>query len=121
LIRFFLVLIVVALVVLLVGVAGVRAGVIAQLPSFFYETTALVVLCTGGLYRFLARSATPDLFVQLYLLTMVVKLMGYGCYIFVMLFLDRTGGGANVVFFLLMYGLFTLLEIAFLYRRISSR
>jgi len=121
LIRFLLVLIAVALAVLLCGLAAVRMGAIAQLPSFFYETLVLTVLCTGGLYRFLDRSATPDLFVQLYLLTMVVKLLGYGCYIFIVLFMDRPGGAANVVFFLLMYGVFTLLEIAFLYRRISSR
>jgi len=120
LIRFLLLLLGIALVVVLGSMLAVRLGVLADLPSFFYETTILVVLCTAGLCRFLTRPAPPDFFVQLYLLTMVVKLMGYGCYIFVVLFLDPAGGPANVVFFLLLYGFYTLLEIVFLHRRISG-
>lgn len=119
-IRFILVLLAISLLVLLCGEGIIRAGLINHRPSFFYETLALVAITTGGLYRYLSRAGTPGFFVQLYLLTMVVKFMAYGCYVFVILFLDPPGGGANVVFFLLIYGLFTILEISFLYRRISE-
>lgn len=118
-IRFILTLFAVSLVLIFCGEAAVRAGMMDR-PSYFYETLALVAVTTGGLYRYLSRAGTPGFFVQLYLLTMVVKFLAYGCYVFIILFLDRPGGASNVVFFLLIYGVFTVLEISFLYRRISE-
>jgi hypothetical protein len=57
--------------------------------------------------------------VQLYLLSMVVKLIAFLAYNLVMVLDDRKGAMANVLYFLLVYFIFTAVEIAFLYKRIS--
>ena len=62
--------------------------------------------------------AGDNSFVQLYLLTMVVKLLAYCAYNVVIILQDRENAGINVGFFLITYLLFTTLELAFLYRRI---
>mgnify|MGYP003580014521 FL=1 len=61
----------------------------------------------------------PSLFVQLYLLSMVVKLVG--CLIFLLLIVlaDRAGAVANAVYFMVVYFVFTTAEIGFLYPKIS--
>lgn len=59
------------------------------------------------------------MFVTLYLLSMAVKLLAYGAYVVVMIIYDNEGATENVVFFMAAYALFTGLEVAFLYRKIS--
>src|SRR5690606_31810947 len=94
-------------------------GWISETPSFLYETTWLVALLTSILFVYLYRIDNRTLFVQVYLLSMVIKLIAYlGYNVWVMLE-DRAGAEANTVFFLVTYGLFTVLEIAFLHRKIS--
>jgi hypothetical protein len=51
---------------------------------------------------------------------MVVKLLAYGAYNVAVIIMDRAGAPSNVVFFLVLYFIFTALEVAFLYRKISS-
>jgi hypothetical protein len=51
---------------------------------------------------------------------MVVKLLACFAYNLVMILEDRTGAAFNVIYFMVVYFLFTALEIAFLYRRISG-
>jgi hypothetical protein len=52
---------------------------------------------------------------------MVVKLLAYGAYNFVMIIDDRGGATENVVWFSVLYFIFTAVEIGFLYRRISRQ
>ncbi len=59
-------------------------------------------------------------FVQLYLLSMAVKIVAYASFNFIMVLIDKPGANANVVFFLFAYSIFTLIEIAFLYRRFAA-
>jgi hypothetical protein len=92
---------------------------IPALPSFFYQTILFLLFGTFMIFRYLYRVEKPDLFVRLYLLTMVLKFIAYGAFIFLVILEDRDGAPANVVFFLLLYLLFTALEIAFLHRKIS--
>jgi len=89
-------------------------------PSFLYQTIVFVTFTTTVIFGYLYRVATASLFVQLYLLTMVVKVLAYGAYSYFMIMSDEHGARINVAFFLLSYLIFTATEIAFLYRRISS-
>ncbi len=103
------------------GIGCIRIGSTA-LPSFFFQTTILFYcLVRGLLYIYLYRFNKPDFFIQLYLLTMAVKLLAYGAYNFFMIMEDRQGAANNVVWFMILYFIFTGLEIAFLYQKISKR
>ncbi|HTE34133.1 MAG TPA: hypothetical protein VK666_27320 [Chryseolinea sp.] len=88
-------------------------------PSFFYQTNIFLSFTTFVIFAYLFRAARPDFFVQLYLLSMAVKLLAYGTYAGIMITEDRLGAAKNVVFFLILYVVFTALEIVFLYRKIS--
>jgi len=90
-------------------------------PTFFYQTLIFLFVTTGGLYRFLLKTKLerPDYFVQLYLLTMVVKLIAYSVYLFIMVRSQPQDVAKNIVFFMAVYFVFTALEIAFLYRHIN--
>lgn len=89
------------------------------LPSFLYQTLILLAFSTALIYRYLYKVDKSEYFVQLYLLTMTVKLLAYGVYCVFMVLQDKAGATANVVFFMVVYATFTFLEITFLYRRIS--
>jgi len=107
----------------LVVCACVIAGcsfLLAQIqPSFFYQTLIFLVFSTAVIYQYLYKIDKPDFFVQLYLLTMAVKLLAYGVYNVFVILEDKPGAVANVVFFMIVYFIFTALEIAFLYRKIT--
>jgi len=94
---------------------------IGAIPSFFYQTLFFVPFTTFVIFAYLFKVSKPGIFVQLYLLTMVVKFIGYGAYMFFVIMDDKSGAPGNVVFFMLLYAFFTALEIAFLFRKISPR
>ena len=96
-----------------------RQGWIPALPSFLYETTWLVALVTTILFVYLYRSDKTRFFVQFYLLSMVVKLIAYLAYNLIFILQHRSGAFSNVVYFFLVYLIFTGIEIAFLHRKIS--
>jgi hypothetical protein len=121
LIRFILVLLVTGGVLALSGIVAVQQHVVSGLPSFFYQTLIFLVFSTGVIYGYLYKAGSTGFFVQLYLLTMAVKMLAYGAYIFIIVHQDKQGAFANVVFFMIIYGLFTALEIGFLYRKITHR
>jgi hypothetical protein len=115
-------------VALLITTAVLTGGVmlavyeawIAKHPSFFFQTQIFLVFSTVVIYAYLYKVNKPDFFVQLYLLTMTVKLLAYGVYVYFMISEDPTGAFENVVFFMGVYITFTVLEITFLYQKISS-
>jgi len=118
-IRFFIVVVVATAIVGGATWLLLEAGVLTSIPSFFYQTLILVPLSTFFIYRYLVRLAKPSLFTQFYLLSMVVKLIAYLAYNLVMVLEDRTGAIVNVSFFLVLYVIFTILEVVFLYRKIT--
>ena len=120
-IRFFLTLLLVALILVALVWFSADSHWISALPSFFYQTTILLLFGTGLLYVYLYKFDKPDFFIQLYLLTMGIKLLAYGAYNFFIITEDRVGAVNNVVWFMTLYFIFTALEIAFLYKRISKR
>ena len=89
-------------------------------PSFFYQTLIFLVFATTTIFAYLYHTNKADFFVQLYLLTMVVKFLAYGVYNLFMIMEDKDGAALNVVFFMILYIVFTTLVITFLYRRISN-
>ena len=91
------------------------------MPSFFYPTLLFLLLGTAIIYRYLIKVEKPEFFVQLYLITMAMKLLTYGAYCWVMIAQDNAGAPANVGFFLAVYLAFTVLEIGFLFHKISAK
>ena len=119
-IRFFLTLVGVTLLFVLAAWIIIDQQWVTSLPSFFYQTLIFLFFGTGLLFVYLYRFDKPDFFVQLYLLTMAVKLLAYGAYNFFMVMEDKMGARQNVVWFMILYFIFTVLEIGFLYRKISN-
>ena len=119
-IRFFLTLGTVTLILLLAAHGMVNQQWINSLPSFFYQTLIFLVFGTSLLFVYLYKFDKQGPFVQLYLLTMAVKLLAYGAYNFFMIMEDKIGARQNVVWFMALYFVFTALEIGFLYRKIAN-
>jgi hypothetical protein len=119
LIRFFLSLATAALVFVAAAYGLIGQPWLKALPSYFFQTLILLLFGTGLIFVYLYRFNRQDLFVHIYLLSMVVKLLAYGAYSFFMIMDDEAGAVANVTWFMLLYLIFTLLEIVFLYRKIS--
>jgi hypothetical protein len=95
-----------------------REAFLVSLPTFLWSTLIFLNLSTAVIYIFLTRSQ-PSAFVQKYLMSTVLKLLGYGIYNVVIILKDRDNAGLNVAFFMITYFLFTTLELAFLYRKMS--
>lgn len=93
---------------------------ITGMPTYFFESLAILTIFTLVIYRYLDRVSNPGVFIQLYLLSMVIKLLAYGTYVVVMIIGDHAGANRNVAFFMVMYFVFTALEVAFLYRKIAG-
>jgi len=108
-----------------IGVAGlvlisVRLGWIEAAPSYYVRSLLILAAFTAVIYRYLDRLKQPGLFVQIYLLSMAVKLIAYGVYVVLMIVDDKPGANKNVLFFLILYVVFTTLEVAFLHRKIAG-
>lgn len=92
------------------------------LPSFFYQTIVLLFLGAAGIYYYLVdiKNEKPKYFVQLYLLTLVVKLIAYGVYILFVVMNNPAQAAQNAGVFMATYLIFTAIEIGFLYRKVNE-
>lgn len=95
-------------------------GAINALPSFLYPSTWLMAFVTTVIFLYLYKVAKPSQFVQLYLLSMVVKLLACLAFILLVVLKDRAGAVANTVYSVVVYFLFTIAEVVFLYAKISG-
>jgi hypothetical protein len=96
-----------------------RSGHFIELfPTFFWQTLIFLNFSTLLIYYYVIRSG-KNAFVQLYLLTMVLKLFAYCAYNIAIILQDRENAGINVGFFMITYLVFTTLELVFLYKRIG--
>jgi len=118
-IRFVVVLLVAATVTGGLTILARNLSWIDALPSFFYQTILFLLFATSVVFRYLFRIEKPDFFVRLYLLTLALKIVVYGVYNLIVILEDRSGAARNVAFFMIIYVLFTALEVIFLYRKIS--
>lgn len=91
------------------------------LPSYFYETLILLLIGTVGLYFYLVdiKKERSEFFVQLYIATLFAKILAYGAYVLFMVWDDKAQAGDNALFFMVTYFLFTVVEIIFLYVKVS--
>jgi hypothetical protein len=119
--RFVAVVLAVTISVAILVVISLRLGWIAAAPSYYLQSLILLSLFTVVIYRYLDRLKNPGLFVQIYLLSMAVKLVAYGAYVILMILDDKAGANKNVLFFLVLYVIFTALEVGFLYRKIAGK
>jgi len=111
--RFLVGLIGMALVVLAVMLFLTEAGAIAS-PSFLYATLMVMTVSTALIFFFLEHThpRQPLDFVRNFMLTVVLKIVLSGFYVFVFLRLDPAAANANVSFFIVNYFLFTAYEVA---------
>ena len=108
------------LTALFIGAIGFWA---LETPTeYFFRTLIFLFVSTAGLYRFLLRTKQqrPDFFVQFYLATMVVKLIAYGAYMFIVVTSQAEKPVYDVAFFMVVYFIFTAIEIGFLYRQVNQ-
>ena len=118
-ILFFVVLLVAAITTAGLTILAKHLSLIGGLPSFFYQTILFLLFATFVVFRYLYRIEKPEFFVRFYLLTMALKFVAYGAFNLIVILEDRKGAAQNVAFFLLTYLVFTILEVVFLYRKIS--
>ncbi len=87
-------------------------------PSFLILILSALAITTWLVYFFIQRANRED-FIRNYLLTIVVKLLAGGIFIFTLLYIDKPGSAANAILFMVAYLLFTGLEVGFLFKRLS--
>ena len=111
------------LVVSLLWLGIVKGAWGAQQPSYALELLAALAVTTVLIFYYLLQwvRKQPQLFTQFYLLTIAMKLLGYGALIAFVVIDDPAGAIPNVVLFLLTYVLFTFLEVLFLFLQVTRR
>ncbi|NOS90739.1 MAG: hypothetical protein HOP30_02345 [Cyclobacteriaceae bacterium] len=111
--RFLVGLIGMALVVMAVTLFLIKVGMIVS-PSFLNATLLVMTVSTALIFLFLERThpRQPLDFVRNFILTVVLKIILSGFYVFVFLRLDPAAANANVSFFIINYFLFTAYEVA---------
>jgi len=88
-------------------------------PSFLFLITVVLAAATFLAYFFMLRTPSED-FVKNYLLTIVVKLLAGGIFIGAIIFADIEQAEANAIAFMVIYLLFTGLEVAFLFGKFNK-
>lgn len=95
---------------------AVEQGWIISVPSFAVEIIFTVGVITMAVFYFLQKiqKSNPQGFVQLYLLSIAIKML-VGCVlILIIIFMDRAGAMANALLFIVSYFVLTSIEIFFL-------
>ncbi len=90
---------------------------ITSFPSFALEILFFLASSTLIIFCILVKRNNPESFTQSYLLSIVLKILVYGTFIFILIFMDSAGAAVNTAFFIASYVLFTALEVTFLFKR----
>ena len=88
-------------------------------PSFLVLIIAVLAVATWIVYLSILKTKPED-FIKNYLLTIVVKIIVGGVFIFVLIFLDKDGAEENAILFMVSYLIFTALEVVFLFRKFNQ-
>ena len=99
----------------------VNFHLIGALPTFFYATIIYMAVVTVVLYSYLYKVFDPTRYIQLFLLLTVVKLIACLAYCTVVVLKKRQDWKSDVIFFLVIYIVFTAVEVVFLYRRTAQK
>jgi len=87
-------------------------------PSFLTLILTGLACATWLVYFFMQKTNRED-FLKNYVLTIVLKLLAGGIFIYILLYLDKSGSQNNAILFLVAYLLLTGLEVGFLFRRLN--
>lgn len=117
--KFILVTLAVSVSILGIVYLAAYAEWIAGRPSYLEEIIIFMVVSTIVIYRYLNKFINTDYFVHLFLASISIKLIASLAIITLMVIKDRSGAAPNIALFLMSYGIFTGVEIAFLYPRVS--
>jgi hypothetical protein len=94
------------------------SGVVTTRPTLDILVIAVLAITTLAVFYLVdsrRKKGAMD-FTQVYLITVVAKILVYGIFVVVVIIADRPNATPNAVFFLIGYFLFTILEVIFLYR-----
>ncbi len=89
-----------------------------QQPSYISEILLVLAISTFVIFYLLKgiKSKHPEKFVTNYLLSIVLKILLGGIFVFVILKLDPPAANSNALFFMVSYLFYTVLEIVALVR-----
>ena len=88
-------------------------------PSYLFLIVGMLALATFIVYFFIERTESEN-FIKNYLLTIVLKLLAGGIFISVIIYTDLESAESNAISFMAAYLLFTVLEVAFLFKKFSK-
>jgi hypothetical protein len=94
-------------------------GLIDGLPSYLLEILLLLSVSTIVIFYFLQKMKTtePLDFVKNFLLSVVLKILLSGAFVFILIKLDPAGANTNAIFFMISYLFFTAYEIIVLTKK----
>ena len=90
-----------------------------SIPSMSVEIIAINVVVTSAIYFWLARTKAPALFVNSYLLSIVLKLGFFSFLLVAIRIVSPQTLTANAVLILVCYFVFTFLEVAVLFAKVN--
>ena len=88
------------------------------MPTLSTEIILINVLVTSGIYAWLFRTTDPRLFVNFYLLSIVIKLIFFSFFLLMIRLINPQNLTANAVLILGCYFIFTILEVLVLFLRV---
>ncbi|GHM99762.1 hypothetical protein WSM22_12520 [Cytophagales bacterium WSM2-2] len=88
-------------------------------PSFLVLILGSLAVATWLVYYFVLKTK-PENFIKNYLLTVVLKLIVGGIFIFILLFRDPAGANDNAILFMGAYLMLTVLEVGFLFKKFGQ-
>lgn len=106
-----------AVLVALTVLIGVVTTRLAS-PSFLTLILSSLGVATWLVF-FLMQRTNHENFIKNYLLTIVLKLIAGGIFIFALIYADEPGAEANALLFMVAYFLLTSLEVGFLFSRLK--
>jgi hypothetical protein len=94
-------------------------GLIEGVPSYLLEILVLLSISTVVIFYFLQKmKATDPLdFVKNFLLSVVLKILLSGVFVFILIKLDPAGANTNAIFFMISYLFFTSYEVIVLTKK----
>jgi len=120
LLKFLFYLFILSALVATVMYVGHRQGFF-PFPSYGWEIIFYMAFSTAAMVNILLKKSGPVLFTQLYLLTIVIKILAGSVVILFIIFINRREAFENAALFIITYILFTILEVTFLYRKANNQ
>ncbi|MBL7863314.1 MAG: hypothetical protein JNK10_00460 [Cyclobacteriaceae bacterium] len=111
------------LTLMLAGIIEVFVAYGYQRPSFATEIIVFLAVVHIGLYFLVSRQIgqRPENFIMIYLGTTVLRILFFGVFVFLLIWMDPENGFPNAVLFLVAYVLFTALEVTVLFIKVNAQ